>query len=62
MTKKDYELIASAIKSSDIGTPLTDVGTAFQNARRTMASNIADALIKDNSRFDRDRFLKAAGV
>ncbi len=57
MTKKDYELIAAALKlSADTGFESHYPGIV--NA----AHAIADALAQDNPRFDRARFLKAAGV
>jgi len=54
MSRKDYQLIAQALRSSweDHGTPPSPDDTAHA---------IADALQADNPRFDRDRFLIAAG-
>jgi hypothetical protein len=55
MTRKDYQLIASVLKSyATEGIPVDD--------RDAIAYDLADALAKDNPRFDRDRFLVAAGV
>jgi hypothetical protein len=48
MTKKDYKLIAEAIKSMP---PIV--------ARSVVASFIAGALAKDNPRFDTQKFFKA---
>lgn len=62
MTRKDYILIAAALRE-----PLQ----AFDDPAQTHAAlcvweetarNIARALGRDNPRFDGDRFLKAAGV
>jgi hypothetical protein len=61
MTKKDYILLARALKDArthadveggDMRTPTVDETSGF----------IADALQRDNPRFDRDRFLTACGV
>ena len=55
MTRKDYQLIASVLKNyATEGIPVDD--------RDAIAYDLADALAADNPRFDRDRFLIAAGV
>jgi hypothetical protein len=55
MTRKDYQLIASVLKNyAADGIPVDD--------RDAIAYDLADALAADNPRFDRDRFLVAAGV
>lgn len=55
MTRKDYQLIAAVLKNyATDGIPLDD--------RDAIAYDLADALGKDNPRFDRDRFLVASGV
>jgi hypothetical protein len=55
MTRKDYQLIASVLKNfATEDRPVDD--------RDDLAYNLADALASDNPRFDRDRFLVAAGV
>ena len=46
MTRKDYVLLAAA-RGAD---------------KSTVAYTLADALARDNPRFDHERFLKAAGV
>jgi len=51
MHKKDYELIAKAIKKSSDG----------QDNVRYVVEAIADALKQDNDRFDFDRFMLACG-
>lgn len=60
MTRKDYIIIAAAIKASrthpDDG-KLTDQACVDLTARE-----LARALGRDNPRFDGERFLKAAGV
>ncbi len=55
MTRKDYVLIAEALRESrpQMG------GIEGWNCA---AIGVADALARDNPRFDRERFLKAAGV
>lgn len=52
MTRKDYVLIAAAIKG---------VGPDSDTASN-IAHTLAAALAQDNPRFDRRRFLVAAGV
>ena len=55
MTRKDYVAIAAAIKD----TP-NNCGT--ETMRYRIAFAIADVMARDNPRFDRARFLAAAGV
>lgn len=55
MTRKDYQLIASVLANfATEGTPTDD--------RDAIAYGLADSLGQDNPRFDRERFLVAAGV
>ena len=61
MTRKDYILIAEAIKqTADMSRSFADA-EALRGARLT-ANHIATALGRDNPRFDRERFLKACDV
>ena len=55
MTKKDYELVA---RSLDV--PSCELMKA--GVYELVAKALADAFEKDNSKFDRDKFLKACGV
>lgn len=55
MTRKDYELIARVL-SNFVG----DGGDVID--RDALAYDLADALGADSPRFDRERFLIAAGV
>lgn len=59
MTRKDYVLIAAALKSSQLE-QFRDGAQPFQH--EVSCKRVADALATDNPRFDRDRFLKACGV
>lgn len=64
MTKKDFELIASAIKdyinySYDVED--TDNFIVHDYAER-IAYKMADALESKNPRFDKNKFLQACGV
>lgn len=57
MTRKDYIAIARALNNAKPEGPLA----AFR--QHTQDCNaVADALQRDNERFDRDRFLTACGV
>lgn len=58
MTRKDYCLIASAIRASAAE---TDLLHEKRSAAR-IADNLAAAFERDNPRFDRARFLSACGV
>jgi hypothetical protein len=57
MTHKDYVLIAAALKSSS-----EDGAFSIDEMVRNIAHRLAESLALDNPRFDRGRFLKAAGV
>ena len=60
MTRKDYELIAGAIKSMQDA--YTGDDWTINGAMYPFASQISDALEKTNPLFNRDKFLKACGV
>lgn len=69
MTKKDYELIAKALKGArvydgQVSMTPEQVGTAKTHNRaiETAARHIGNELAKQNERFDFVRFLKACGV
>jgi hypothetical protein len=59
MTRKDYVLIAAAIKAAY---QTFDKPSNHANGARHVAHTLADTLATDNPRFDRDRFLTACGV
>lgn len=60
MTKKDYQIIALAIKGylDDGDNDMLD-GNA---GGHKMAEMIADALAEDNSKFNKDKFGEACGI
>lgn len=68
MTRKDYELIAEHLRIAETNvTTRVDYGTYGEwkfaaLATAVMIDAVADALAYDNSRFDRERFMKAARV
>jgi hypothetical protein len=55
MTRKDYQLIADVLSKFT-----AEGGVTIE--RDAMAYDLADALAKDNPRFNRHRFLVACGV
>ena len=55
MTRKDYQLIAAVLNKFT-----SEQGDVVE--RDAMGYDLADALAADNPRFDRGRFLVAAGV
>ena len=57
MTKKDYILLADAFKGYF---PLHRYEGGL--AKTALARRVADALEKDNPRFNREKFLAACGV
>jgi hypothetical protein len=63
MTRKDYVLIAAALRDTLlIDCPTQEYLMGAKAAARSAAFRIADALGRDNPRFDRERFLTACGV
>ncbi len=54
MTKKDYELIAKAIRRAEAQNQLT-----VEDVLSAVRGELADALATTNPRFDRDCFIKA---
>lgn len=58
MTRKDYELIAAALKDARLPDPSSQ--HAIQH--ELCCKDVAYALQSDNPRFDRTRFLKACGL
>ena len=61
MTKKDFELIAGILDRQLIVAP-SQMAQACREQRDTYARAFADALARENPRFDRARFLAACGV
>lgn len=61
MTKKDYELIATILDGQTIVAP-SQMAAVCREQRDTYARAFADALARENPRFDRERFLRACGV
>ena len=66
MTKKDFELIAAALKEARnhwLAAPaIIQTAEAFRYGLEAAASELAHALASDNSRFDRARFLIDCGM
>jgi hypothetical protein len=63
MTKKDYIIIAQAIKTSLTGLSYASVNMGETNrCVETIAKNLCGYLLKDNNKFDTTRFLQACGV
>lgn len=63
MTRKDYVLIAKAISDGQfINCATKDDLIMNRDTRGKIAFQLADELKAQNPRFDRSRFLKAAGV
>lgn len=56
MTRKDFELIAAVIRDARLERPL------YRPAWDYIAKDFARELRGTNANFDRDRFLRAAGV
>jgi hypothetical protein len=63
MTRKDYILIAAALRDVMlIDCQSAEYLNGVRAAHASAAQRLADVLARDNPRFDRERFLKAAGV
>lgn len=63
MTRKDYVLIAAALRDTAlIECPNFDYLAGVKAGHASAVHRVCDAMAKDNPRFDRARFLAAAGV
>jgi hypothetical protein len=63
MTRKEYILIAAALKAARVPSVLGNENKAiYNNGVDNVVAFIALALAKDNPRFDGERFRAAAGV
>ena len=65
MTRKDYILIAQGFKDAREGyhpSSSDDMNMGIEIGIETAARLTALRLLRDNPRFDRERFLKACGV
>ena len=64
MTRKDYVLIASALRSSRLHLPAMDpqCRAGAKDQWEMTVEKIADDLERDNPRFDRGIFLTACGM
>jgi len=63
MSKKDYNLIATAIwRAGVIGDKNQVRQQAKTDARRLIVNNLIADLKKENPRFDSKKFLKACGL
>lgn len=64
MTRKDYVLIAQCIEGAQKHNPWPTAAErqGAQLMQRQIAENLSYAMVHDNPRFDRERFLKACGV
>lgn len=61
MTRKDYVLIAKAVRYAFDGMD-TPKNAAYWDGVAQVAQCLSDSLKQDNKRFEADRFLKACGV
>lgn len=64
MTKKDYEMIATAFVKQETATPddADDYTKGLYLGRRDAIYTLSEVFRKDNPRFDQDRFLRACGL
>ncbi|MDE2101169.1 MAG: hypothetical protein KGL39_28230 [Patescibacteria group bacterium] len=63
MTRKDYVKLAAALHAErPIGVVKTDAERGIVDMFELVSKRIADVLAEDNPRFNRERFLEAAGV
>lgn len=62
MTKKDYIAIAKVLADNRRNHATYDAQSMAVVRCTDVASDMADMLARDNSRFDRARFLAACGV
>lgn len=63
MTRRDYELIASTIRSTfqTMVAPTQELGWRDREIKCAIVHDLAMALIETNPRFDASRFMAACG-
>lgn len=61
MTRKDFELIAKAVRESNLEDDSLgdDPNYSDRGSKKNVAWILADALAETNPRFDRERFVRA---
>lgn len=59
MTRKDHVTIARVLRDTGI---LASEPDQINEDRNSLAQAFADELVKENPRFNRDKFLRACGV
>ena len=62
MTRKDYVLLARAIRDSLIQTTKWEWQDRYATQHAVTVERLADVLMQENPRFDRQRFVAACGV
>jgi hypothetical protein len=62
MTRKDFVLIAEAMRAKRHPNPISDVSVAYNTALDDAARALAYSLAGTNPNFKRERFLTACGV
>lgn len=64
MTKKDYELIAKALRSGFMTQPPSPMSSEVDiyDNYRIIVDHMTKALERTNPRFNRDKFMDACGV
>lgn len=63
MSKKTYEAVAAVVRREVDQVPLLpESGPAVEWTSARIAAGLADVFAAENPRFDREKFLKAAGV
>ena len=64
MTRKDYELIAQALKSGYMAMPRNPMGSENNSYDQyiVIVRHLGNALLKDNPRFDKIKFYDACGA
>lgn len=61
MTRKDYNALAASLKEIAVEIECTGTRHAWSAFIATVDA-VADALAAENGRFDRERFMDAAGI
>lgn len=61
MTRKDYEMIAQAVRDGLADGRRDPASTEAAKVAKTIAQYVSDGLAADNLRFDRKRFMAACG-
>ena len=62
MTKKDYELVAEAVRQTGLQFVDDEDEVSYTEVLEEIATRLANSFRSENERFDREKFMTACGI